>query len=565
MTPSVNSQEKSLMSLKRSVQRRILLRLFARFIVLTAFLALNMPLLSGQSDALYISDKGNVGIGTTTPGYQLSVAGPNAAAATGSLQLTTQGSAQGERSSLSLFSTFQNTIDNGPRRAADIIAGFNAGAWGKEYLSFHVGNNGSSNDGQNITSEKMRIQANGNVGIGTNTPAFPLSFPDKNGDKISLYGQTGTHYGFGVQNLLLQVQTPDAKSDIAFGYGMSDKFIETMHLSGTGDVALNDRMFLLGRPGDPKSPRGTFSITNNAFLDSNNAWQIKDTTKKAFTMEVRDSGVLDLYGTVTDGKADWRQMANFDAPNNKIEFPGNESKVIVRGKLYVGGGIAFYWGPRKAWFTIEHGSGGSGGSISVGQGNATGPSDLRLKTDIQPIPSALEKINRLRGVTFHWNEQGLEYLTRDISTSVSAGPGASDEENQKAWREERAKEYKELSTTNIGVVAQDVEGVLPEAVTTDESGYKSVNYYQLIPLMVEALKEEDKIAREQAQTITRQQTEIKRLAGSNQAAEQQLAELRSLKQQLAALQATVARMMSPEVRAAGVAQTHPAAHSSRSQ
>ena len=414
MTPSVNSQDKSLMSLKRSVQRRILLRLFARFIVLTAFLALNMPLLSGQSDALYISDKGNVGIGTTTPGYQLSVAGPNAAAATGSLQLTTQGSAQGERSSLSLFSTFQNTSDNGPRRAADIIAGFNAGAWGKEYLSFHVGNNGSSNDGQNITSEKMRIQANGNVGIGTNTPAFPLSFPDKNGDKISLYGQTGTHYGFGVQNLLLQVQTPDAKSDIAFGYGMSDKFIETMHLSGTGDVALNNRMFLLGRPGDPKSPRGTFSITNNAYLDSNNAWQIKDTTKKAFTMEVRDSGVLDLYGTVTDGKADWRQMANFDAPKNKIEFPGNESKVIVRGKLYVGGGIAFYWGPRNTWFTIEHGSGGSGGSISVGPGNATGPSDLRLKTDIQPIPSALEKINRLRGVTFHWNEQGLEYLTRDI-------------------------------------------------------------------------------------------------------------------------------------------------------
>lgn len=110
-----------------------------------------------------------------------------------------------------------------------------------------------------------------------------------------------------------------------------------------------------------------------------------------------------------------------------------------------------------------------------------------------------------------------------------------------------------------------MEGVLPEAVTTDESGYKSVNYYQLIPLIVEALKEEDKIAREQAQTITRQQTEIKRLAGSNQAAEQQLAELRSLKQQLATLQATVARMMSPEVRAAGVAQTHPAAHSSRSQ
>src|SRR5690242_15742676 len=100
MTRSVNSQEKSLMPLKRSVQRRFLLRLIARFVVLAAFLALNIPLLSAQSDALYISDKGNVGIGTTSPGYQLSIAGPNAAAATGSLQLTTRGAAQGERSSL---------------------------------------------------------------------------------------------------------------------------------------------------------------------------------------------------------------------------------------------------------------------------------------------------------------------------------------------------------------------------------------------------------------------------------------------------------------------------------
>ena len=559
MTPSVNSQEKSLMSSKRSVQRRFLLCLFAKFIVLTAFLALSIPLLSGQSDALYINDKGNVGIGTTTPGYQLSVVGPNAAAATGSLQLTTRGSAQGERSSLSLFSTFQSTSDNGPRRAADILAGFNAGNWGKEYLSFNVGNNGSSNDGQSITSEKMRIQGDGNVGIGTITPAFPLSFPDKNGDKISLYGQTGTHYGFGLQNLLLQVQTPDAKSDIAFGYGMSDKFIETMRVSGNGDMTLNNRMFLLGRPGDPKSPRGTFSITNNAYINASNAWQIKDTTKKAFTMELRDSGMLELYGTVTDGKADWRKMATFDAANNQTEFPGNDSKVIVRGKLYVEGGLMYYWGPDKAWKNVQNRADNFAGSYTT-----TGPSDQRLKRDLQPILSALEKINRLRGVTFHWNEQGLQYLTRDIPT-VSAGPGASDEENRNMQQEERNKRYKELSGVSVGVVAQDVERVLPEAVSTDETGYKSVNYTELIPLMIEALKEEDGITRAQAQTITRQQSEIKRLAESNQAAEQQLAELRALKQQLAALETTVARMMSPKVRAAGIAQVHSSARSSRSQ
>jgi len=167
------------------------------------------------------------------------------------------------------------------------------------------------------------------------------------------------------------------------------------------------------------------------------------------------------------------------------------------------------------------------------------PSDTRLKTDLQPIPSALEKISQLRGVTFRWNEQGLQYLTRDIETTLLAGPEASDEENRKVWQAERDKQYKELSKTNVGVVAQDVEAVLPQAVTTDTSGYKSVNYTELIPLVIEALKEEDKISQEQARTIASQQTEIQRLTVANQAAQQQLNDLQDVKHKLALLEATV--------------------------
>jgi hypothetical protein len=56
----------------------------------------------------------------------------------------------------------------------------------------------------------------------------------------------------------------------------------------------------------------------------------------------------------------------------------------------------------------------------------------------------------------------------------------------------------------VGVVAQDVEAVLPEAVTTDADGYKSVRYDNLIPLLIEAIKEQDRLA-------ARQQAEIERL------------------------------------------------------
>ncbi|NOS70173.1 MAG: SUMF1/EgtB/PvdO family nonheme iron enzyme [Verrucomicrobia bacterium] len=76
---------------------------------------------------------------------------------------------------MSLYSTFQGTGDNTPRRTADIIAGFSTLSWGTEYLSLNVGNNGALNDGQAVvTSEKVRIQGTGNVGIGTTTPATKL-------------------------------------------------------------------------------------------------------------------------------------------------------------------------------------------------------------------------------------------------------------------------------------------------------------------------------------------------------------------------------------------------------
>jgi hypothetical protein len=76
------------------------------------------------------------------------------------------------------------------------------------------------------------------IGIGTAAPAFPLSFADKAGDKISLFGQPKDNYGFGIQPGLLQVHTDAAGADIAFGYGRSDAFQETMRIKGNGNVGI---------------------------------------------------------------------------------------------------------------------------------------------------------------------------------------------------------------------------------------------------------------------------------------------------------------------------------------
>jgi hypothetical protein len=85
-------------------------------------------------------------------------------------------------------------------------------------------------------------------------------------------------------------------------------------------------------------------------------------------------------------------------------------------------------------------------------------SDIRLKADIIPINDALCKIEQLQGVTFRWNQNG---------ESLGGKPG----EDQ------------------IGVIAQDVEQVFPELVSTGENGYKSVDYTKLTAVLIEAVKE----------------------------------------------------------------------------
>jgi hypothetical protein len=78
----------------------------------------------------------------------------------------------------------------------------------------------------------------GNVVIGTSTPGIPLSMGSSVGDKISLYGSSGNTYGFGIQAGLLQIHSPDATTDVAFGYGSSAAMTETMRIKGSGNVGI---------------------------------------------------------------------------------------------------------------------------------------------------------------------------------------------------------------------------------------------------------------------------------------------------------------------------------------
>ena len=88
----------------------------------------------------------------------------------------------------------------------------------------------------------------------------------------------------------------------------------------------------------------------------------------------------------------------------------------------------------------------SAGAITAIDFNST--SDERKKTDIQTAPSDI--IQQLRGVEFRWTENGV-------------------------W--------------SSGVIAQEVEQIIPNAVSTSEDGFKTVNYNSLIAYLIEAIKD----------------------------------------------------------------------------
>jgi len=110
------------------------------------------------------------------------------------------------------------------------------------------------------------LTSNGSViGLGTSAPGFPLNFPNALGDKISLYGNTGDHYGFGIQSSLLQVYSSTASTDIAFGYGQSSALTENVRFKGNGNVGVGttNPLAKLSVVGDIQSTTGLSAGTTN--------------------------------------------------------------------------------------------------------------------------------------------------------------------------------------------------------------------------------------------------------------------------------------------------------------
>jgi hypothetical protein len=96
---------------------------------------------------------------------------------------------------------------------------------------------------------------------------------------------------------------------------------------------------------------------------------------------------------------------------------------------------------------------GAVNSFTISAAGAFSSSDIRLKEGIQGIPQALDKINLVEGKSYIFKNDGNKQL-------------------------------------HYGVIAQDLQKLFPHLVQENENGYLAVNYLELIPVLIEALKEQ---------------------------------------------------------------------------
>jgi len=132
----------------------------------------------------------------------------------------------------------------------------------------------------------------------------------------------------------------------------------------------------------------------------------------------------------------------------------------------------------------------------------TTTSDSRNKTNVKDLRSTVNKIAKLRPVTYNFKPEDLSAYYALVPDTV------------KIEDENRLREYfglgegiMDVKKQHIGFIAQELKEVFPELVYEDSEGMLSIDYVSLIPVLTGAVQEQQKIIQEQDETI-RQMSEV---------------------------------------------------------
>ena len=396
---------------------------------------------NGVTLGIYQNISGNVGIGTTSPGAKLTVS-ENAAALVSSI---TNSSSSG--------SGVQITAANGTNNSLQI----------RNYAG----------------GELMRVQGNGNVGIGITNPAVPLDVEGKirsndsnSGDYLEIFCDGSVSGDSYIENTNNNIQIKSAFATSFSTSGSVAMFIKNNQNVGIGTITPGAKLDVAGiifaGDGDKATPGYSFASDPDTgmFRDSANVLvlgvnadtrlRISNTDVLTYkplgvnTTSITSGVTLEVAGNTllknSNGVGDL-YLGNY-ATANHFRFHTNNSNTYFDmncGDIYwrQGTSTRYTFFPTTANMTVN--------------GTITQLSDIRNKENIVEISDCISKVQAMRGVY---------YNRTDFNTEV----------------------------TKVGVIAQEVEAVLPELVLeSPETGLKSVAYSELTSVLINAIKEQQEI------------------------------------------------------------------------
>ena len=408
---------------------------------------------------------GNVGIGTSSPTEDLTIA------------------------STSPQIRFEDTDASGTPYSKV------SGVLGNIYIQADDGNEiaDSKIDFRVDGTQRMVIDSSGNVGINTSSPTAGVKLHVTNATQVNQYLESTGN----ATNSILQTGADGnsayvfnrANAGLTFGTNNTERLridssgnllVNTTSQYGSQKLSVNGGIAIDGRSA------ATPGLCEKSDTDTGIFWPTTNTlgfsTAGAERMRIDSSGNL-LVGMTSTGSTGGMYIdqtgnvvlasANINSTETKFKWTSPKFNAGSQSKH----GIQLFNGTSdKMEFGFISDSGGNQGSfldtsntdlgtiirsdsngvrLANGATSWSSYSDSRLKDVTGEIPNALDKIDAMRGVLFSWND---------------------DEEN----------------TQRCGVIAQEVQAVLPEVVDTD-TDYLQVRYTEMIPLLIQGIKEQQDI------------------------------------------------------------------------
>ncbi|MDG0815834.1 tail fiber domain-containing protein [Bdellovibrio svalbardensis] len=307
------------------------------------------------------------------------------------------------------------------------------------------------------SSERVRIDASGNVGIGLTSPVEKLHIVGNEtaaGMNRAAIRLEDTGIGASWNLVLNGTASADGSNKFSINQtGMGSRFV----IDSSGDVGIGTT-----------SPNDKLQVIGAATFYADVVGGVGRVLSIGNDLNVHDIGVantIGLRGAAAAGEAGlqfgsggatvYGKSGNIGigttTPAVPLDVVG-AGGTPMRLKNTTSGGAFWQMGPDSVNNFVIYNSVGTGMYITNGATTWTANSDRRIKRNIELIPNSLNKLSEINGVTYWYK---------------------TDPKNE---------------SRRVGVIAQDVQKVLPEAVS-EKNGILGVRYPELIPLVINAIKE----------------------------------------------------------------------------